>query len=212
MKKYLVYSVLPMLLAFSLGACKKDNNNADPSLFKNTNWTGSFNYAGKGPEPVSIEFSDGGTLIWHELLGEFSGSWTLTGNQLAISIDGFPSFKGTVSGSSLTGITSTDMGNRAMKSAELNKEDVPSLDGTKWGSDNVSLKFKAGSKLDLIFGPPANSPTYTDVTYVRSGKAVRFSVALNYDWFTVITSGTVMQGTNHAPNDPTVYGFQVKKQ
>jgi len=203
------------LAAISFTSCKKDNKDTPPdntSLFKNTNWTGEFNYTGKGPEPVSIEFSDGGQLVWRELLANHTGSWTVTGDKLAINLDGSPSFTGTISSNSLTSIQSSDMSGRVLKSAILNKDPIPDLSGTVWGADNVSLKFTSASTLDLIFGPPANTPTYTGVAYTRDGRAIHFTVAPEYVWFTVITAASVMKGTNHAPSDPTVYGFLVTKQ
>ncbi|HTI93896.1 MAG TPA: hypothetical protein VL727_25055, partial [Puia sp.] len=212
MKKHLMYTAITLLLAaFSFSACKKDNNSTpnNDTAFKNTNWTGEFNYAGKGPEPVSIEFVEGGQLVWRELLADHTGSWKVTGNQVTISLDGSPSFKGDISGNSLTNIQSSDMNGRSLKSAGLNTEPIPELSGTVWGAANVSLKFKPGGVVDLIFGPPSDLPTYTDLPYLRSGKAIHFTAAPGYNWFTVITSATTMKGTNHAPGDPTVYGFQV---
>lgn len=215
MKKHLIYTATALALAaFSFSACKKDNkdNTSNGSLLKNTSWTGAFNYAGKGPEPVSIEFIDGGQLVWRELLADHTGSWKVTGNQVAIGLDGFPSFKGDISGNSLTNIQSSDMSGRSLKSAVLNTDPIPELNGTVWGAANVSLKFKPGSLVDLIFGPPSDLPTYTDLPYIRNGRSIHFDAASGYNWFTVISSASAMQGTNHAPGDPTVYGFQVTKQ
>jgi len=215
MNKRLIFNPITLLLAIiSFSGCKKDSNdnNANSSLFKNTNWTAEFNYAGKGTEPVSIEFIEGGQLVWRELLADHTGSWTVSGNQLSISLDGSPSFKGDISGNSLTNIQSSDMSGRALKSATLNTDPIPELSGTVWGASNVSLKFKPGSVVDLIFGPPSNMPTYTNLPYTRIGRAIHFTATANYVWFTVITNASVMKGTNHAPSDPTVYGFLVTKQ
>lgn len=215
MTKHLIYSATSLLLAvLCFSACKKDDKGTSNggTLFKNTNWTGEFNYAGKGAEPVSIEFMEGGQLVWRELLADHTGNWTITGNQVAINLDGSPSFKGDISGNSLTNLQSTDMNGRSLKSAVLNTDAIPDLSGTVWGASNVSLKFKPGGVVDLIFGPPSTLPTYTDLPYLRNGRAIHFSAAPDYNWFTVITSASVMKGTNHAPGDPTVYGFQVSKQ
>jgi len=215
MTKHLIYSATSLLLAvLCFSACKKDDKGTSNggTLFKNTNWTGEFNYAGKGAEPVSIEFMEGGQLVWRESLADHTGNWTITGNQVAINLDGSPSFKGDISGNSLTNLQSTDMNGRSLKSAVLNTDAIPDLSGTVWGASNVSLKFKPGGVVDLIFGPPSTLPTYTDLPYLRNGRAIHFSAAPDYNWFTVITSASVMKGTNHAPGDPTVYGFQVSKQ
>jgi hypothetical protein len=219
MKKHLIFTAITLVLAaFSFSACKKENKNGtnndanNGSLFKNTNWTGEFNYAGKGTEPVSIEFIEGGQLVWHELLADHTGSWKVTGSQVAIGLDGSPSFKGDISGNSLTNILSSDMSGRSLKSSVLTTDPIPELSGTVWGAANVSLKFKPGSVVDLIFGPPSALPTYTDLPYTRLGRAIHFIAAPDYKWFTVITSASIMKGTNHAPGDPTVYGFLITKQ
>ena len=161
---------------------------------------------------MSIEFLDGGQLVWRELLADHTGSWKVTGNQVAIGLDGSPSFKGDLSGNSLTNIVSSDMSGRSLKSAGLSTDPVPELSGTVWGAANVSLKFKAGSVVDLFFGPPSGLPTYPNLPYTRLGRAIHFNAMPNYNWFTVITSATTMKGTNHAPGDPTVYNFLVTKQ
>jgi hypothetical protein len=217
MRKQLIFTAISLLLlVISFSSCKKDNNdnttNVNVSLFKNTSWTGEFNYAGKGNEPVSIEFIEGGQLVWRELLADHTGNWTVSGNKLAINLDGNPSFKGDISGNNLTNIQSSDMSGRSLKSAALSADPIPELSGTVWGASNVSLKFKAGSVVDLIFGPPSDLPTYTNIPYTRNGRAIHFTAAPGYVWFTVITNASVMKGTNHAPGDPTVYGFQVTKQ
>ena len=227
MKKQLIITAISILLAaISFTSCKKENNDnnnnnnnnnnndstADLTLFKNTNWTGEFNYAGKGNEPVSIEFIEGGQLVWRELLADHTGSWTVTKNHLAISLDGYPSFKGDISGNSLINIQSSDMSGRSLKTAALSTDPIPELSGTVWGATNVSLKFKPGSVVDLIFGPPSTLPTYYDLPYTRNGRAIHFTAAPDYIWFTVITTASIMKGTNHAPSDPTVYGFLVTKQ
>jgi hypothetical protein len=217
MKKHFIYSAATLLVAaLCFSACKKDNkddsNSNSGAAFKNTNWTGEFNYAGKGVEPVSIEFVEGGQLVWRELLADHTGSWNVTGNQLAINLDGSPSFKGDISVNSLTNLQSTDMSGRSLKSASLNTDPAPELNGTVWGASNVSLKFKPGSVVDVIFGPPSGMPTYTNVPYTRNGRAIHFALAVGYNWFTVITSSSLMKGTNHAPGDPTVYSFEVTKQ
>jgi hypothetical protein len=104
------------------------------------------------------------------------------------------------------------MSGRSLKTAALNTDPVPELNGTVWGASNVSLKVKPGSVVDLIFGPPSNMPTYINLPYLRTGRAIHFTATPGYKWFTVITNASTMQGTNHAPGDPTVYAFKVTKQ
>ena len=204
-----------MFAALGLSACKKSSGDAavDNTAFKNTIWTGEFNYTGKTAEPVSIDFSEGGQLLWHELKGNRIGTWKLEGKKLSISLDNAPSFTGDVtSDNKLTNLQTSDGGGRTLKNAALDKAAIPDLANTVWAADNVSLKFKAGGKLDLFFGPPVGFPTYMDLNYTVSGRAIHFDALADYNWFAVINGGASLKGTNHAPNDPTVYVFTVVKQ
>jgi hypothetical protein len=216
MKKHFIYSAAICLFAtLGFGSCKKDNKSAaaDTTAFKNTIWTGEFNYSGRGTEPMSIEFIEGGQLYWRELLANHAGAWKIEGKKLSISLDGAPSFTGDVSSdNSLTNLQSSDAGGRTLKNATWNKEEIPALDNTVWSAAGVSLKFKPGMLVDLWFGPAQGMPRYPDMTYTRNGRAIHFNPLPDYNWFTVINSNLSMKGTNHAPNDPTVYAFLVTKQ
>jgi len=59
MKKQMIFAAISILLAaISFSSCKKDNNdnttNVSLSLFKNTNWTGEFNYAARGMSRLAL--------------------------------------------------------------------------------------------------------------------------------------------------------------
>jgi hypothetical protein len=214
MKKNVFFALLIILLAsYGFGGCKKDNDRDFTPLFKNSMWTGEFNYPTKAAEPISIEFSEDGNLTWRELLAAHAGTWKLNKGKLNISLDGSHSFTADISDNDdLTNIQNSDAAQRTLKNATLSKGDIPALANTVWSASNVTLKFKSGSVLDLSFGGPTTLPTYTNVPYTLLGRSIRFELAPGYIWFTVITTSTFMKGTNHAPGDATVYTFSVIKQ
>jgi len=216
MKKQLIFTAIGLLLAvIGLNSCKKSDDTkppANPIVLKNTAWTGEFNYSGGTTQPMSIAFGESGTLIWSEFKSEYTGSWTLENGLLTINLSGSVSFTANISSdNTLTNIKSTDgTGRKLLNAAQAAKDDVV-LDGTKWSGSGVTLLFKAGTKLDLAFGGVGTLPTYTDVPYIRRGKAVYFSLAPKYDWFVVMSTSALMKGINMAPSDPTVYTFFVTK-
>jgi len=216
MKKQFIFTAISLMLAvIGLNSCKKssDTKTPDPVVLKNTTWIGEFNYNGGTSQPMSIVFGDGGTMTWSELKSEYQGSWTLTNGLLTVNINGSPSFTANISSDKmLTNIKNTDATGRKLVNAAQTASDDVVLDGTKWEATSVSLVFKAGSKLDLIFGSLINPPTYTNIIYTKKGKGIKFSLAAGYDWFTVVSTSTIMKGVNMAPSDPTVYTFFVTKQ
>jgi hypothetical protein len=214
MKKYVFSAITIILLtSYGLGGCKKENDHDFTPLFKNTIWSGEFNYPTKAAEPMSIEFSEDGSLTWRELLAVHAGTWKLNKGKLDISLDGNHSFTADISDNDdLTNIQSSDAAKRTLKNATLNKGDIPLLPNTVWSASNVTLKFRPGTVLDLSFGGTTTLPTYVSVPYTLAGRSVRFELAPGYIWFTVITTSNFMKGTNHAPGDATVYTFAVTKQ
>jgi len=226
MKKNRFFLLMIILVtACTFGGCKKESTETPPPstpqvetdytpLFKNTIWSGEFNYSGKGQEPMSIEFADDGYLVWRELSGNYTGTWQVNKKQLYINFDNIRSFTADISAdSSLTNLQSADASGRELKNAALSKGSIPDLDNTTWVASNVSIAFKPGSVLDLYFGmPTAIPPSYTDINYTRVGRSIHFTLTAGYNWFTIIKSTSVMKGTNHAPSDPTVYAFEVVRQ
>jgi hypothetical protein len=216
MKKHLIFTAIGLLLAvIGLNSCKKSNEKKptdNSAILTNTTWTGEFNYADGKAQPVRIAFGESGTLTWAEFKNEYGGSWTIENGLLTIGIAGTVSFTANISDDkTLTNIKSTDISGRKLMNATLTGNDDAVLDGTKWASPDVSVKFKAGNKLDLYFGASA-MPTYVDIDYTRKNRAIYFSLVDKYDWFLVLTANTVMKGLNMAPGDPTLYTFSVTKQ
>jgi len=154
MKKQVIFTAIGFLMAaLSFSSCKKSTSGPDVSAsIKGKTWTGEQNYAGKSVEPISIEFAEGGSLSYHEVKGDFDGTWKLDGTKLTINVDGSLAFKADVStDDKLTGIVNSDVSGRALNNANLNTGDDKSLDGTTWTATGVGFKFKAGNLIDLYF-------------------------------------------------------------
>ena len=214
MKKNLFFTaVITAFTLFSFSGCKKDNAPKDyNALFKNTVWTGEFNYTGKAAQPASLEFKDGGQLTWYELSGEFSATWKLENNKLTVSFPSGSGFSAMIGDDNkLTGIQNFSVNSYAVTSASLNTTPDESLDNTTWTAPNLILHFKAGSKVDMQLGTPP-SVSYNDVPYVRKAKSIRFSPFAAYQWFTVSSNTNAMAGVNKFLPDLTVYPFPLKKQ
>jgi len=216
-RKAVFFAIGILVSAMSFSGCKKDNKTAPAtvdhsSAIKNTVWTGESNYTGKATEPISIAFTDFGTLTWYELGGEHDGTWKLDNDKLTLSIDGTISFKGVIAAdNSLSNIQSSDIKGRNLINAALNKNDDAILDNTTWTAPNLVLKFKPGQKVDMILGG-GSVPLYSNVAYTRKGKSIRFTPTATYNWFMVANSSTSMKGANSFSPDPTVYPFTATKQ
>jgi hypothetical protein len=200
--------------AYSFSACKKGESGTDhSSAFKNTVWTGEFNYNGSAVQPLSIEFKEGGQLVWHELLNDYTGSWNLNKDQITISFGSTVSFKaGITSDNKLTGIQNSDPNGRILNNGALNTGSDEPLANTTWRAPNVILYFKSGSLLDMTLGPNGTT-NYIDLFYTRQGKSIRYScVSGAYKWFMVFNGSSNMKGANTFSPDPTVYPFVTNKQ
>ena len=205
------------LLAAIVGlfGCKK--NNSGPAkdytaLLKNSIWTGEFNYTGKPSQPVSISFQDGGQVTWYELVGSSSGTWKVDNGLLSVSLSTGAGFKTTIADdNTFSGIQNLPVNGFALTNAALNTLPDQLIDNTSWAGTNVALHFKAGNKLDMELGP-AGSTKYTNLSYVREAKTIRFSALPAYKWFIVSSSIPAMKGANQFSPDPTTYTFQVTKQ
>ena len=205
-------SVVIALAAICFSSCKKDNNNSVPdnsSLFKNTVWTGEFNYTGKDVEPISMAFNENGGLTWHEVSGDFTGNWKLENGKLTISLSSAVSFKADISANQLTNIENTDANGRKLSNAGLNANADDLLDNTTWTAPNLLLVFKAGNKIDMTLGAGTH---YYDLPYTRKDKSIRFNAITAYKWFLITNSNISMKGSNTFTGDPAVYPFEMAKQ
>jgi hypothetical protein len=193
-----------------LGWKKEDAKKDYSSLFKNTVWTGEFNYTGAVAQPFSIEFKEGGQFTWYELKGEFPGTWKIENNKIIISFPGGNGFKADISGENkLTNIQNLQEQNWAVVNAALNPDTEESLDQTTWTTTNIKLYFKAGSKVDIDLGCAGN---YYDISYIYKANSFRFSIFSNtYIWFIVRNDKLVSKGINKYVSGPDIYPFQLSK-
>ena len=214
MKKNILISMAIFLVSVAVfTSCKKDNAKKDySSLFKGTVWTGSFNYTGSAVQPVSIEFSDGGQLLWHELSDDYTGTWKLDNNTLTVTFSATSGFIADISDDNkLMNIRSVAGSRWVMADGALNTIADESLDLTSWTAPNLVLNFKAGNKVDMLLGP-SGVTKYLDVSYTRRGKSVRFAASSSYKWFIVNTGKTFYKGANSFTGDPVVYPFDLNKK
>ena len=212
MKKYLNLALVVITATGTLFSCKKDSAPKDyASLFNNTVWTGEFHYTLKTVQPVSIEFKTGGQLTWYELAGEFPGTWKLDNGKITIT---FPSANTVTaditSDNKLTNMQHTGS-SWVIDNAELNTTPDETVDNTKWGTTNLLFTFKAGDKVDTNLGPIPGGILYSNATYTRKAKSIRITY-LQYKFFNVFVSTTVMNGINQPTGDPAIYPYKVTKQ
>jgi hypothetical protein len=201
------------LTAIGFTSCKKDDAKKDySSLFKNTVWTGEFNYTGALTQPVSMEFKDGGQLSRYELSGESAGTWKTENNTISVSFSATSGFKADISADNqLTNIQKVAGGTWTLVNAALNTVAEESMDQTTWTAPNLVLNFKAGNKVDMVLGT-AGTTKYNDVIYVRKGKSIRFDASGTYKWFIVNNSNLLYKGVNTFTGNPAIYPFQLTKK
>jgi hypothetical protein len=213
MNRQIFTAVIVLLITTTcFTSCKKDNAKKDyTSLFKNTVWTGNFNYTGAAGQPVSVVFSDGGQLTWYELAGESTGTWKINNNTLSVTLAGNGFTADITDDNKFTNIKSVAGSKWVLADGALNNTTEESLDNTSWTAPNLVLNFKAGSKVDMLLGP-TGATKYLDVPYVNKGKSIRFSPLTVYKWFIVNNSKTFYKGANSYTGDPAVYPFDLNKK
>lgn len=213
MKKLTFMATALILLAFpGFMGCKKESGKTDPSSsFKNTIWTGEFNN-GDGAQPVSMEFKDGGAIIWYGLAGESSGTWKVENGGIVVSMSNGNGFKAGISnGNKLTNIQSIPGSTAIMIHAELNTSAETTIDETTWIAPNLNLHFTGGNKVDMALGP-TGATKYKDIIFVYKAKTIRFAVVNgDYKWFFVRNSSSVFKGINQFLPDATLYPFDLIK-
>lgn len=199
------------LLVLVIAGCKKNSTGDYTALFKNTVWTGEFNYTAKPVQPVSILFQDGGLVSWYEFAGEFTGAWKIENNQITVSFPNSKGFKAGISNDNkLTNIQNFAGNTWDILSAELNTTPDITIDNTTWQTQNLIVNFKTGNIVNMKLGAPPYT-TYGDIAYSRKSNTIRYNYP-NYKFFIVIVSASVMKGANQTTGDPAVYPFQIAKQ
>jgi len=210
-----LYLLLP-LLVLQLAACKKDSTPAKDynTIMKNTAWTGQANLTGKPSQLISMSFSENGQMVWYDVQNAVTGSWKVESGLVIVTLSNGSSFTTKLANeNTFTDIVNLPSTNLILTAATLNTVAEPVLDNTVWTSsvNNIVIRFKPGSKLDLEIGPNGITK-YTGLSYTKDAKTVRFSASSAYKWFVTFNSATTMKGVNIFSPDPTIYLFDVVKQ
>jgi hypothetical protein len=210
MKKYFRIAMIILGVVLFLTGCKKDNNSSNNSAasINDKNWWGMFTYAGDSSEYYSAHFNTDKSITWNQSLGEYKGTWSLSGNHLTMDF-----------GPGSIVVTADLTGDNKMTNIKTNNTSVvnngqlmtstseQSLDGSTWkgtfydkiGSTYpITMVFSAGSKVDIGF----DGLTPVSYTYTRSASGVTIRTAGGDDevWFGLIMSDTKMQGTDRPEN------------
>ena len=213
MKKNTVLLPAILLAALAFSSCKKDGTTTPKdysSLFTNKIWTGEFHYTNKPVQPVSIEFKDGGQLMWNEQASENSGTWKVENSDVTVSFSNGSGFKASiVDDNKLTNFQSSSASAYAMDNLALNNDPFPSLDNTVWNGTNIQMTFKPGNLVDLKIGAGV---LYPNLSYTLKAKSFRINPLAAYKWFFVYGGALNMKGANQFSPDPTLYTFQINKQ
>ena len=209
MKKnsFLILTII-FVTALNFAGCKKENTaKGHTALFNNTVWTGEFHYTGQPVQPVSIEFKQGGAFTWYDIQGDFPGSWKIENGQITISFPSGSIVKADISNDNKLINFQHSTGNGwAIDNAELNTTPDETIENTSWKTTNILLDFKASNKVNYTVG----TLTYSDISYLRKAKFIRFSAGI-WDYFIIINSSTVMTGVNQPKDDTIVYPFKLGK-
>jgi hypothetical protein len=193
-----------------IASCKKDDAGTNwAEKIKNTVWIGEFHYTSRASEPVSIAFKEGGQFTWHELAGEFPGSWKIENDVLTVSFPSGSGFTTTLtSDGQMSAIQNFPVNSYAMDNAALNKDADVSLDNTVWTGTNIVVRFKSGSLLDIELGTiPVK---HSSLAYVRKAKTIRFTSPPTFKVFLVHNSTLVMKGA--VIDGSTLLTFPLNKQ
>jgi hypothetical protein len=217
MKKYFTITMLALIATVSLFSCKKDTNTTQPKDYsasiKDKIWWGTFTNAGETPQYYSASFRTDNTVLWSQLSGDYSGTWSLANNKLTITFIS-PAVMVTANISDdnkLTDIT-TSSANK-VNSGEMLASPNIALDNSTWNGSvtyplqayPLLLTFLNSSKVQVKF---SSNPVFT-ADYTRSASSF-----IKFNWGSsvfagVISSGTLIKGSFY---DGTIYTWQTTKQ
>ena len=197
-QKILFLTIVTILLS-----CKKSNSPKDYSAsIKDKTWWGTLTNTGETVQYYSVHFNSNKTLLWSQLAGDYDGQWDVSGKQLTMILGSSGvQITATISeNNTLTAITD-NTGASEVNSGELLANPNLTLDNTTWkgtyfnGSTQQPLlfSFSSGSNITIKFG---NFPTNVHVyTRTPSGGAIRFDPTSPYPFFGVLTSSTLLKGS-----------------
>jgi hypothetical protein len=205
MKKRLPLIIIMICTAMIYMGCKKDNGGSASDYAASINdktWWGMFTYAGDTTEYYSVHFNTDNSLTWNQLLGEYSGTWSLSGNHLTMDF-GLNSIAITTDITNDNKLTNIKTNNTTVVNSGqlLVNPAQPVLDGTVWkgvftdkiGSTyNMGAEFKSGGKVTIgLDGLVAETFSYT-----RSASGITIRAKSGSDtWFGVIMTDSKIIGT-----------------
>ena len=155
--------------------------------------------------------------MWHELVGEFQGSWNLEANKLKVTLlsNTDRSFEATVtSDNKLTNINSANKLLR-INNMQLNIIDESSLANTVWESPELvklplTLKFMKNDKIDIeIMGQLVE--VTTDVPHVMKAKSLRLFTS-DLELFFVRSNNSSYKGAFKSKNGRDINSLLLVKQ
>jgi hypothetical protein len=205
MKKY--YSVFIVLFAATVMlSCKKNDPAKEKDYaasIKDKTWWGRLTNAGETSQYYCVHFNIDKTLTWSQLSGDYTGSWSLSGNKITLN---FPSPAVIVTAditddNKLANITSSTV--NKINSGEQVVTSNLILDNTVWkgtettvsgNSVSLQMNFMPGNQIKLI----QNNINYGAMGYSRSQSngAIRFRMgAGSFPFFGFNISDTEMRGT-----------------
>jgi hypothetical protein len=206
MKKCLTYILLFTTILFN--ACKKDDNKDYAALFKNTVWSGEFNYSLQQTQSLSLEFRDNGTVWRWEMSKDYGGTFTITGNQLKVDFGSGRGFEAEVTkDNKLKNIKNLALNEWTLTSAAYNPTPEIPLENTKWKAPGITLEFKANNIVNMS---NATGTTWT-LNYTRKPKAIGM-YSSQWNMFAVITSTSNMRGANQVVGQLEVHPFSLTKE
>jgi hypothetical protein len=215
MKKIKTFILVVVTVTGILSGCKKSSNpnKEEPKDYstsiKDKTWWGALTYTGQTAEYYCVHFNADHTLLWSQLAGDYDGQWDVSGEQLTIIL--------TAPGVQITADISDDNKLSNFKdntldyevnSADLLTNPDLALDNTTWkgtyfnGSSQQPLQFSfsPGSGITITFGSyPAETHVYTRSP---SGAAIRFNHGGVYPFFGILTSSTLMKGSEQDSRFP----------
>jgi hypothetical protein len=213
MKKYLI-AALVLIATIALQSCKKESTTAPKdytSSISNKNWWGTFNNAGESAQYYSVHFNADHSVLWAQMSGDYSGTWSLNGNRLTINFT-LPTVTLTAEISDDNKLTNiiTNTPNKVNNGTLIENPNV-FLENSVWNVLRTHIPTDATYFFKFTF--ISNNKVFasgisTPFTYSLSpfGASIRINTITPY--FGVITSGTEMRG-NFGDAD---YRWQATKQ
>jgi len=211
MKKYLSVVVFIVMVTGIIFGCKKSNSPKDyAAAVKDKTWWGTLTYPGKSAEYYSVHFNGDNSLTWSQIAGDYAGQWVLNGKQLTITFTGISvEIKADISDDDKLMNITDNTANSEINSGQLIVNPNISLDNTKWVGVFSTMSYQVSFLTGMKLNTQTSNIDYGPTAYARSasGAVIRFNTNSVSYVFGVITSDSIMRGT-----DPSNSQWSVGKQ